>query len=541
MKTEKRLMLAVALSVIIIVLYQAYMRQFVKPYQAENIHDTVVVKQGAEQMAVLGRLVQDAEVAGPTVSYDTVTMGNDTMEIGTTGAGATVNELLLRNYYTKKGQPYPLLVYQQGQPMLFETVFPQGQLSGKWRLEYKDGEVARYKLSEGGLTISKTITIDNVNPFVTLDLEIVNTTSKQQITQYRMYNGYLETTRGHMDSRYLGADIFVDGKAVRKRASKGTMQDGESIPGIPAWVCTRGRYFSFFMKPGQDAQSAFVQSRGKNDLCTGVISYPITLDPQGIVNHTFVVYAGPNDLNAMMSLDPTAKEVINYGIFHSIGRLLFNGLQMFYRWTNNYGLAIVLLALIISLVMLPLTRKSLHSMKEMQKIQPETELIRKQYSANPQKMNKEIMELYKKHKINPVGGCLPMLLQIPIFFSLYQVLLRSVQLKGAHFLWIKDLAEPDAAFALPPALQNLPFLGGHINILPILMAVAMAFQQRLSQGGGKKMSEQQRLMAGIMPIMFGMIFYNMPSGLVLYWFTNTLFMLVIQEVVLKSRFFAKTV
>ena len=541
MKTEKRLMLAVALSVIIIVLYQAYMKQFTKPYQAESVHDTVVIGQGSEQTPVLARVAQDIEAMGPTVSYDTVTMGNDTMEIVTTGAGATVNELFLRNYYTKAGQPYPLLVYQQGQPMLFETVFPQGQLPGKWHLEYKDGRVARYKVSGGGLTISKTITLDNVNHFITLDLEIANATPKQQTTQYRMYNGSLETVRGHMDSRYLGADIFVDGKAVRKRASKETMQDGESIPGIPAWICTRGRYFSFFMKPGQDAQSAFVQSRGKNDLCTGLISYPITLMPQGIVNHTFVVYAGPNDLNAMMSLDPTAKEVINYGIFHSIGRLLFNGLQMFYRWTNNYGLAIVLLALVISLIMLPLTRKSLHSMKEMQKIQPETELIRKQYSANPQKMNKEIMELYKKHKINPIGGCLPMLLQIPIFFSLYQVLLRSVELKGAHFLWIKDLAEPDAAFALPTALQNLPFLGGHINILPILMAIAMAFQQRLSQGGGKKMSEQQRLMAGIMPIMFGMIFYNMPSGLVLYWFTNTLFMLVIQEVVLKSRFFAKSV
>jgi len=541
MNTEKRLMLAVAASVIIIVLYQAYMKQFVKPYKAGNINDTVATERVIEQALVPSVAQQATTAVSPTVSYDTVTISNDIMQIDTTDSGATINELLLRDYYNKEGQPYPLLVYQEGQPMLFETVFLSGNVPGKWQLDYSQGQVARYKIESDGLAISKTITLDKANHFITLDLTITNTSPKQQLIQYRVYNGYIETVRGHMDSRYLGADIFVDGKAVRRRASRETMQDGELIPGTPTWISTRGRYFSFLMKPGQDAESAFVQSRGKNDLCTGLVSYPITLMPHSVVKHTFWVYAGPNDLDAMMALDPTATEVINYGIFHIIGRLLFKGLGMFYHWTNNYGVAIILLALVISLIMLPLTRKSLHSMKEMQKIQPETELIRKQYSDNPQKMNKEIMGLYKKHKINPIGGCLPMLLQIPIFFSLYQVLLRSVELKGATFLWIKDLAEPDAAFALPSAMQNLPFLGGHINILPILMAIAMAFQQRLSQGGSQKMSEQQRLMAGIMPIMFGMIFYNMPSGLVLYWFTNTLFMLVIQEVVLKSRFFAKAV
>ena len=171
-------------------------------------------------------------------------------------------------------------------------------------------------------------------------------------------------------------------------------------------------------------------------------------------------------------------------------------------------------------------------MKEMQKLQPEIEHIRKAYSDNSQKMNKEIMELYKKHKINPVGGCLPMLLQLPIFMSLYQVLLRSSALQNARFLWIRNLAGPDAAFSIP---QKLPIIGNNINILPILMAIAMWGQQKLSQGGGKEASEQQKMMSTIMPIMFGLIFYNMPSGLVLYWFTNTLFMLVVQEVVLKSR------
>jgi YidC/Oxa1 family membrane protein insertase len=540
MNTEKRLILAVALSAIIIICYQAYMRQFSKPYHGSEMHDTVMQKQSAQQATY--DMMPFPEAQKPlTVSRDTVTIGNSSMAIGVTDYKATINDLYLLDYEGKNEQPYMLVVEDIGKPLMLETVFSNTTLPGTWHLLMHTDNSVQYKASVGGFEVVKTITIDKSGHVLDVDLVITNTSGAHKTLQYTINNGYLETARGHMDSRYLGVDAFIDGKAIRKRPSNKTMHEGELLQGAPQWVATRGRYFSFLMKPGQEMQAAFVKSVGKNDLYSGLVSIPLGLLPQATTRQTFTVYAGPNDIDAMMEIDPTAKEVINYGIFHGIGRLLFNGLQMFYGWTKNYGVAIVLLSLVISLIMLPLTRKSLHSMKEMQKIQPETELIRKQYSDNPQKMNKEIMELYKKHKINPIGGCLPMLLQIPIFFSLYQVLLRSVELKGAPFLWIKDLAEPDAAFALPEALRNLPFLGGHINILPILMAIAMAFQQKLSQGGSKKMSEQQRLMAGIMPIMFGLIFYNMPSGLVLYWFTNTLFMLIIQEVVLKSRIVGQVV
>jgi YidC/Oxa1 family membrane protein insertase len=541
MNTEKRLILAVALSAIIIIAYQGYMGQFSKPYHASNIDDTVVRGQDIKQMTTDSVLPPHVPSHGltvsptSTVSYDAVVIGNNAMHISTTNYKATINELLLLDYNEEDNQPYPLVAEGVDRPLLLETVFLRTSMPDMWRLVSRTEHAVQYKNSADGLDIIKTITADRAGHVISMDLVITNTSGTHKTAQYIINNGHLEVARGHMDSRYLGVDAFIEDKVMRKRASSKTMQEGESLHGAPRWIATRGRYFSFLMKPEQEMQSVFIKSIGKNDLYAGLVSTPIVLVPQASARHTFTVYAGPNNVDAMMEIDVTAKEIINYGIFHGIGRLLFNGLQMFYGWTSNYGVAIIVLSLIISLVMLPLTRKSLHSMKEMQKIQPETELIRKQYGSNPQKMNKEIMELYKKHKINPVGGCLPMLLQIPIFFSLYQVLLRSVELKGAPFLWIKDLAEPDAAFALPGAMRNLPFLGGHVNILPILMAVAMAFQQRLSQGGGKKMSEQQRLMAGIMPIMFGLIFYNMPSGLVLYWFTNTLFMLVIQEVVLKSR------
>ena len=124
-----------------------------------------------------------------------------------------------------------------------------------------------------------------------------------------------------------------------------------------------------------------------------------------------------------------------------------------------------------------------------------------------------------------------MLLQIPVFFALYQLFLRSVELKGAHFLWIKDLSEPDMAFTIS---QKLPIIGNHINILPIIAALAMFAQQKISHPGGE-VSEQQRMMAFIMPVVFGFIFYSMPSGWILYFVTNTALTLVLQEFILKSR------
>jgi YidC/Oxa1 family membrane protein insertase len=180
----------------------------------------------------------------------------------------------------------------------------------------------------------------------------------------------------------------------------------------------------------------------------------------------------------------------------------------------------------------PLSFKSLKSMRKLQELQPQIEHMRAQHKDNPQKLNKEIMDLYRRYKVNPMGGCLPMFLQMPIFIALYQTLMRAVELKGASFLWIKDLSLPDAAFSLP---TKLPFIGSAINILPILMIGAMIIQQKMSQvktSGAQ--TDQQKMMSTVMPVVFGFIFYSLPSGLVLYWLTNTLITSSLQFVALRK-------
>ena len=173
-------------------------------------------------------------------------------------------------------------------------------------------------------------------------------------------------------------------------------------------------------------------------------------------------------------------------------------------------------------------------MRKIQDIQPHIEKLRSVHKDNPQKLNKEMAELYKQYNVNPFGGCLPLLIQMPIFIALYQGLIRSVELKGAHFLWIKDLSLPD--YIGTPI--TLPLIGNNIHLLPLLMVVAMFFQQYIStknsQSASKEQMQQQKIMLIFFPIFFGFLFYNFPSGLVLYWLTNTVLMVVEHSIIRKK-------
>jgi len=145
------------------------------------------------------------------------------------------------------------------------------------------------------------------------------------------------------------------------------------------------------------------------------------------------------------------------------------------------------------------------------------------------------MELYKAEKVNPLGGCLPMILQIPVFFALYQLLMRFISLRGANFLWIKDLAEPDRLVTFH---NSLPVLGNELNILPLLMAVSMFFQQKITASqtsASPEAAQQQKIMMFMMPVLFGALFYKLPAGLVLYWFVNSLLMIAFQWKISKTN------
>lgn len=227
----------------------------------------------------------------------------------------------------------------------------------------------------------------------------------------------------------------------------------------------------------------------------------------------FVLYAGPKEHKRLENLNIGLEHIINYGFFSIIARPLFWILLFFHSFIGNYGWSIILLTIVTRLPFIPLLNKGQKSMRKLQELQPKMAEIREKYKKDPQKMQQEMTGLYKKHKVNPVGGCLPMLLQIPVFFALYKVLLVSIELRGAPFmLWITDLSAPDALFGHIAGFS----LGGP---LPYLMGITMVIQQKMTPS---TMDPKQAKMMMLMPIIFTFMFLNFASGLVLYWLVNNI-------------------
>ena len=252
---------------------------------------------------------------------------------------------------------------------------------------------------------------------------------------------------------------------------------------------------------------------------------PIVVKPNSTGVFTTTVFVGPREqrvLDTAETVIPGIGETIDYGWFWFFARPLLWALNVLNSFVMNYGVAIILLTILLRLLMWPLTRKSYVSSIKMQQMQPELKRIQKLYANDKMRLQMEMMNLYKTHKTSPMSGCLPMLIQIPIFFALYKALLVSVNMRNAHFLWISDLAAMDPYF-----------------ILPILMGATMWLQQYLQSGGAKKtdgndVAAQTGRMMKWLPVIFTVMFAWMPAGLVLYWTISNVFGAV-QTYIIKRR------
>ena len=359
-----------------------------------------------------------------------------------------------------------------------------------------------------------------------LEVSIENTSASSISVDMPLILGAMDLNARNVQSRYHDVAISTNEKSQHVNAGKNAVFQEAKFVGM------RDRYFCAIVDPDSEKYSAFIKKiNGESEVGLSELEY--VLKPGEQISEKFHIYLGPQDLQTINSIKPDWSMVINYGTFDFISQVLLQMLEFLHKLVRNWGLAIVILSFLVYFLLYPLTLKQMRSMKEMQALQPHIEELRKAHTDNPQKLNKEIMELYKEHKVNPFGGCLPLILQMPIFFALYQALLRSIALKGASFLWIKDLSEPDRLFILP---KTFPMIGNEINILPIVMAIGMFVQQKISMTATTgSQAEQQKMMLIIMPLMFGLIFYHMPSGLVLYWFINSGLMLINQIKISRAK------
>lgn len=296
----------------------------------------------------------------------------------------------------------------------------------------------------------------------------------------------------------------------RKLQAGEPIEQSDTVNGAQDWIALKDRFFV----------TAFVKSSLDNKGFTASVTRNIEIDDVyrpynvnakvlfagGAEKRTSEFLIGPKE-QALMG-DNGMKEVMEFGFWSFLCYPMVWLLNLFHSAISNYGVAIILLTIFVRLVFWPLTRKSTEGMKKMQEIQPLLKELQAKFKDNPQRLQQETFALYREKKVNPLSSCLPMLIQIPIFIALFNVLRSMVELRYAPFLWIDDLSAPEHLFA-----SWFPF--GGLNILPILMAATMYLQSKLTPSAGDK--NQQRMMTVMMPIMMLFMFYNFASALSLYW------------------------
>ena len=359
-----------------------------------------------------------------------------------------------------------------------------------------------------GTTFTKTFTFSGEGYGIGLSVDVAHI----PFTASALSLSWLEGSRSEGKSAYY--DVYGPVALMGRTFEYENAWDweaGDSYgPGDIRWAGFTNSYFLAGMMP-QDSDTAQLFFRDEDETLETRLSTPWNGE-----SVSYTLYLGPKDTEALNAVDPAFDRAIDFGWSHFIARPLVSLLRLLYGVTGNYGIAIILLTVLVKLVFFPLSNKSFKSMSAMKKLQPQMERLREQYKDDRQKLNQEMMELYKRYEVNPLGGCLPMIVQLPVFIGLYQGLLYAIELRQAPFFgWIADLSQPDRLGALAIPFVDPP----GIPVLTLLMGGSMVIQQMMMPTTGDPL--QQKMML-LMPVIFTVMFINFPAGLVLYWLINNI-------------------
>jgi len=541
---EYRALLAVFLSIIILFAYQYFMPspqppaktlvQSANVTQGEKITKNLIEEDVSEQklspVSEGEQITNELNNQPESVKTRDIVIESDLYKVIISEKGALLKEFLLKKYKTKieDDDSYVDLI----------KLFNAGKKP--FSLTINDASGKKLDLSSLYFVADKeNLVLDNKNPKGTITLTARLDDGKKILKQIQFSNEkYL------IETKYLFQDfgasaftlsLFANPEKKNTYIFEGAsyysngqyeeldVKEGKAITYNQKvdWASFGDNYFMMAMLPfstGPDWKVEF-EKKGKES--------PVGVKLGGSMNNplnelNFGFFIGPKDLEQLKKGGNNLDEAINFGWFHIFAKPLFYALRIFNDFLHNYGLSIILLTVLIKLVFWPLSHQSSQSMKTLQKIQPKLKKIQEKYKDDKERLNKEIMQLYKTYKVNPLGGCLPMLLQIPVFFALYKVLLQSIELRHApFFLWINDLSAPDR---LMIGDLIIPFIGG-IPVLTILMGISMWFQQKMTP---TTMDPTQAKIMQFLPVIFTFMFLSFPSGLVLYWLVNNVLSIVQQ-------------
>jgi len=519
--------------VLIVLLWSAYSLFFAPQQPVQQPTAVVDVTQDTKDVALADKpavveSTQALPAADLVTDESTVTVSSDFYDIEISSVGATVKSIVLKKFKETNSidsDPYTLFKSERFALATLKNSGADG-LYLPANLNYKiegdrknivvgNGEV---KLSltaaANGLTVIKTFTFYPDSYSFDINIELINgsvapLTGRVDLSLVTLWD---KDAKAKMYS-FIGPVTF-NGEDLEEDKPK----DLENSPKIyktnVVWSGYTTKYFLNTVYPNQPIDQLFITA-GDGFVENKFTSAPISLQQNQKTSFDFTAYFGPKQAEYLAASGHRFDKAIDYGFFHPLAKPLMVVLKFFYSFIGNYGFAVILLTVCIKLIFWPLTQKSYKSMKGMQKLQPEMKKMREKYGKDKQKLNQEMMGFYKENKVNPLGGCLPMVIQIPVFFALYRVLLGSIELRHAPFmLWITDLSARDPYY-----------------VTPLIMGVTMFIQQKMQP---TNMDPTQAKIMLMMPVVFTFMFLNFPSGLVLYWLTNNL-LTILQQYLIRRQ------
>jgi len=369
-----------------------------------------------------------------------------------------------------------------------------------------------YTDPETGAQVSKRLTFHHSSYLVGLTLETTGVSSSITLSLGTNF-GIHEWQQGFVG--FIGPATFISGKLAKDTPEKEDLRAGQVT-----WVALQDKYFLAAVIPADPGtRIAVVRKEGEKLVSVGLRT-PATA---GALLSKYRLFVGPKEYDTLAALKVELEETIDFGWFiygswsivRAVAKPLFYAIRYLYAITHNYGVAIIMITVFIKLLLAPLAYKSYKSMKDMAAVQPEMMALQKKYADDRERLNKELMKFYKERKVNPVGGCLPMFFQIPVFVALFNVLYMTIELRQAPFiLWVKDLSVQDPYY-----------------VLPILMGVTMFIQQKIQP---TTMDPKQAQIMLLLPVFLTFLFISFPAGLVLYWLTNNV--LTIAQQVITDRY-----
>ncbi len=528
----RRLFLFLIFSFSIFVLWSAWVRQNQPVAPVTEVVSTDVSIPIAPTRAVQPILSTTSLLNAVTLKGKKIIVTTDTLEVEINTAGGNIQHLELLKHKDTNDLSKPFTLLQQKDSHIY---LAQSGLLGKGlpthnaefstsndEYHLADGmdtlEVRLTAIESNAARVIKVYTFHRNNYLIDVSYEINNigTTALLPSAYYQLVRDSAAVAgSSKFVPTFTGPVVYTEQEKFQKIQFGDIEKNKVKLPINPdnGWVGMLQHYFVTAWLPASKGPREFYTKKlEENEYSTGVILPVANIDPGKTGYISATLYAGPAQ-SKLNNIAPGLGLSVDYGWLTIFSTPLFWLMLHINEWINNWGISIILLTILIKLVFFPLSAASYRSMAKMRLVAPKLEKIKQQYGDDREKLNHAMMELYKTEKINPLGGCLPMLIQIPVFIALYWAILSSVELRHAPFFgWITDLSQPDKLF-------TIPFTNVGIGLLPIIMGISMLVQSKLNPVPPDPL--QAKLMQ-IMPIVFSIVFFFFPSGLVLYSVVNNM-------------------